>query len=135
MEANDYQTQAMRTDDGKMGARIRHKLDVEFFNGATLKGSVDGVDDVGGLIYAALSLGGESGEVVDIIKKWAGQEAQLDKAHLTEELGDVLWSVAKICDSIGVYMSDVMGQNIDKLWKRYPDGFDVERANNRGTTL
>lgn len=126
MESNDYQTQAMRTDDGKMGARIHHKLDEEFFNG-----SVDGVNDVGGMIYAALSMGGESGEVIDIIKKWVGQEAPLDKAHLMEELGDVLWSVTKICDSIGVYMSDVMSQNIDKLWERYPEGFDVERANNR----
>lgn len=126
MESNDYQTKAMRTDDGKMGARIRQKLDEEFFSG-----SVDGVNDVGGLIYAALSLGGESGEVVDIIKKWAGQDAALDKAHLTEELGDVLWSVAKICDSIGIYMSDAMWQNLDKLWKRYPEGFDVKRANNR----
>lgn len=126
----DYQNEAMRTDDGKMGERIRHKLDEGFSNG-----SIDGVYDVGGLLYAALSMGGESGEVIDIIKKWIGQEAPLDKVHLMEELGDVLWSVAKICDSIGVYMSDVMTQNIDKLWKRYPDGFDVKRANNRGTTL
>lgn len=117
----DYQKEAMRTDDGMMGMRIRNRL------------GDDAVKDAGGLIYAALSLGGESGEVVEIIKKWAGQDAPLDKAHLTEELGDVLWSVAKICDSIGVYISDVMEQNIDKLWKRYPDGFDVERANNRGT--
>ena len=113
----------MRTDDGMMGVRIKNRLED------------DAVKDAGGMIYAALSIGGESGEVIDIIKKWAGQEAPLDKAHLMEELGDVLWSVAKICDSIGIDMSDVMSQNIDKLWKRYPDGFDVERANNRGTTL
>ena len=130
MEANDYQTQAMRTDDGKMGARIRHKLDEEFFNG-TADAPIDGVNDVGGLIYAGLGLAGESGEVVEIIKKWAGQDASLDREHLEEELGDVLWYAAKICDCIGMMMADVMRDNVDKLLKRYPEGFDVERANNR----
>ena len=80
----------------------------------------------------AMGLCGEAGEVIDLIKKWAFQGHSLRKQDIAEELGDVLWYVAILCEGIGLNMEEVMQKNIDKLKKRYPDGFEVERSVNRG---
>jgi NTP pyrophosphatase (non-canonical NTP hydrolase) len=88
--------------------------------------------DANRLINGCLGLTGESGEVADIIKKHLFQGHELDKAHLAEELGDVLWYIASLCNTLEVKMSDVMQGNIDKLQKRYPDGFTCEKSVNRG---
>lgn len=80
----------------------------------------------------AMGLCGESGEVIDLIKKWAFQGHTLHKQDIEEELGDVLWYAAILCEGIGTTMEKVMQKNIDKLKKRYPNGFEAERSVNRG---
>jgi NTP pyrophosphatase (non-canonical NTP hydrolase) len=83
------------------------------------------------LVYYALGVGGEAGEVVDEVKKVAFHGHELNKEKLIEELGDVLWYVARMADSLAVPLSEVAGKNMDKLEKRYPDGFSVERSKKR----
>lgn len=80
------------------------------------------------LIEASMGLSGESGECADIIKKVIFQEHELDKEHLAEELGDVLWYIAEAATAIGYDLDYIMETNIEKLKKRYPDGFDPERS-------
>lgn len=46
-------------------------------------------------------------------------------------MGDVLWYIAILCEGLGVDMERVMKRNIQKLKKRYPDGFDAKRSVNR----
>jgi NTP pyrophosphatase (non-canonical NTP hydrolase) len=46
-------------------------------------------------------------------------------------LGDVLWYVAVAADKLGIALEAVANQNIEKLEKRYPDGFDEEKSRNR----
>ena len=48
-----------------------------------------------------------------------------------KELGDVLWMLAELCESYGFAIEDVMILNIQKLRKRYPDGFDAEHSLHR----
>lgn len=55
----------------------------------------------------------------------------IDEEHAKKELGDVMWYVAMICESFGWSLDEIMQMNVDKLKKRYPEGFDTERANNR----
>ena len=43
----------------------------------------------------------------------------------------MLWYLAEIADALGVTLEDIARRNIDKLRKRYPDGFDPERSINR----
>jgi NTP pyrophosphatase (non-canonical NTP hydrolase) len=83
------------------------------------------------LITGALGLAGESGEVADHIKKWydQGHELQVDK--VIDELGDVCWYVALMATALGVSLSQVLERNIEKLQKRFPNGFEVERSVNR----
>jgi NTP pyrophosphatase (non-canonical NTP hydrolase) len=83
------------------------------------------------LINGALGLTGEAGEVADIIKKHTMQGHDLDCEHIAKELGDVLWYVAETATAIGYDLETIMQMNIDKLMKRYPEGFSSERSQDR----
>lgn len=75
------------------------------------------------LINHTLGLAGETGEVVELVKKHLYHGKVLDQQRLAEELGDVLWYVAAVCSSAGLNLGDLAQDNITKLRERYPDGF------------
>ena len=83
------------------------------------------------LINGVMGLCGESGEVIDIVKKHLAQGHELDKEKIIKELGDVAWYMAEIATVLGVELEDVLVQNIEKLKKRYPEGFSTEKSVNR----
>ena len=83
------------------------------------------------LINGVMGLCGESGEVIDIVKKHLAQGHELDKEKIIKELGDVAWYMAEIATVLDVELEDVLVQNIEKLKKRYPEGFSVEKSVNR----
>jgi NTP pyrophosphatase (non-canonical NTP hydrolase) len=105
--ANDYQRAAMRTASGM------------------------NYENHGMLLNGVLGLCGEAGEVADIVKKATFQGHELDKEHIAEELGDVSWYLAVAAHAIGYDLGDIFQMNIDKLSKRYPEGFSKERSVNR----
>jgi len=76
------------------------------------------------LAVLALGLGGETGEVLDIIKKVMGHSQALNVDKIGEELGDVLWYVAMLCTHLNLDMGEVAHNNLRKLQKRHPAGFD-----------
>ena len=84
------------------------------------------------LVNGVMGLNGEAGECIDIVKKCEFQGHDLDINKLVDELGDVLWYIAEICEGLGISMSDVAELNIEKLKERYPNGFESERSVNRG---
>lgn len=130
MNANKYQKLAMRTNDGKASDRLIGKMqeyDMKFANDHSDNDCVD----IGGIFNACLGLSGEVGEFNDMIKKWVFHEKNLDMEHAKKEAGDILWYVAMLCESFGWNMEEIMQMNVDKLKARYPEGFDVERANHR----
>lgn len=119
MNGKEYQELAMRTNDGNANYRLR-------------QAQVDNIKyDVGSIFNACLGLSGEVGEFNDMIKKWVFHEKELDIEHLKKECGDILWYIAMICHSLNWNMDEIMQINIDKLKIRYPEGFDVIKANNR----
>lgn len=119
MNGKEYQELAMRTNDGNANCRLK-------------QAQVDNIEfDVGGIFNACLGLSGEVGEFNDMIKKWVFHEKELDIDHLKKECGDILWYIAMICHSLNWDMDEIMQMNIDKLKLRYPEGFDVDKANNR----
>jgi len=83
------------------------------------------------LINGVMGLCGESGEVIDIVKKHLAQGHELDKEKIIKELGDVAWYMAEIATVLDVDLEDVLVQNIEKLKKRYPEGFSTEKSINR----
>lgn len=83
------------------------------------------------LINGVMGLCGESGEVIDIVKKHLAQGHELNKDKIIEELGDVCWYIAEIAYILGVKLEDVLEGNITKLSKRYSNGFSKEESINR----
>ena len=106
MELNDYQKKAMRTLSGDSAGEKR-------------------------LLNAAMGLCGESGEVMDHLKKYLFQGHDLDVQHLCREVGDILWYCALFAEAAGVPLDQIAQDNIDKLTARYPQGFDSERSRHR----
>ena len=106
MTINEYQRLAMTTLNPELGKR-----------------------DV--LINSVMGLCGESGEAIDIVKKWLAQGHELNKEKLAGELGDICWYLAETATALGLSLEDIMAANIEKLRKRYPEGFDAEHSINR----
>ena len=80
------------------------------------------------LINSVMGLCGESGEAIDIVKKWLAQGHELDRARFIEELGDIAWYLAEAATALALPLEQILQANIDKLKRRYPDGFEVRRS-------
>lgn len=106
MKINEYQKLAMKTLNPELSKR-----------------------DV--LINSVMGLCGESGEAIDIVKKWMAQGHELDKAHLAKELGDIAWYLAEAATALDLQLEEILQANIEKLRKRYPEGFQADRSQNR----
>ena len=83
------------------------------------------------MINASLGLAGEVGEVVDIIKKYMYQGHELEIEELLDELGDVMYYLCWLCMLFQIDFSEICFNNMNKLTKRYPNGFEEERSINR----
>lgn len=134
MTANKYQKLAMRTNDGKATDRLLKEMltcDMKYLLQQNLITEDERHLDIGGIFNACLGLSGEVGEFNDMIKKWIFHEKGLEVEHAKKEAGDILWYLAMLCESFGWNLEEIMQMNVDKLKARYPEGFDVERANHR----
>lgn len=105
MNANEYQKLAANTINPFL-------KDVELINHA-LHGMVS-----------------EMGEIHGIYQK-TYQGHIINDEHLKKELGDLMWFIAEFCSGKGWNLSDIMELNIEKLKKRYPDGFNEDQSLNR----
>lgn len=83
------------------------------------------------LINGVMGLCGESGEAIDIVKKHLAQGHDLDREGLIKELGDIAWYLAETATALDVTLEEVLERNIEKLRKRYPEGFDTKKSQNR----
>lgn len=103
MTINEYQELALRTLNPALNHRER-------------------------LINGVMGLCGEAGEAIDIVKKHLCQGHELDRNALIKELGDVAWYLALTARVLDVDLETVLRLNIEKLKKRYPEGFDPEKS-------
>lgn len=101
MEINEYQALAMRSLNKELNQK-----------------------DV--LINGVMGLCGEAGEAIDLVKKHLSQGHELNKEALILELGDVAWYLAETAYALDVSLEEVFKKNIDKLEKRYPNGFNCK---------
>lgn len=83
------------------------------------------------IVYNALKVAGEAGEIADLVGKWIGQGHELDRDKIIKEMGDTLWHLNDLADGLGITLNEVAWLNIEKLRDRYPDGFSTERSINR----
>lgn len=82
------------------------------------------------VLYPALKLAGEAGEVTEKLGKLMRDEGYRPGAQLTEvqrnalaaELGDVLWYVANLAADLGLGLEEVANGNLQKLASRKARG-------------
>ena len=83
------------------------------------------------LLTAALGLGSESGEFVEIVKKMflQGKPPSEDNIfHMKRELGDIMWYWVTACASLKLDPFEVISENQEKLEARYGEKFEVDRS-------
>lgn len=83
------------------------------------------------LVWCAIGLAGEAGEVNEWIKKVVFHRHEMTpqrRADLHKELGDVMWYLAGICTILGFSLDSVLEMNVEKLRARYEKGFTVEES-------
>jgi NTP pyrophosphatase (non-canonical NTP hydrolase) len=92
------------------------------------------------LLHAAVGCCTEAGEFLDTMKKmWVYQqdfstlnkEGQTHEQNIIEELGDMLFYIQYACNDLGTSIEEVIQKNMDKLGKRYPDGYTDKAAMER----
>lgn len=83
------------------------------------------------LLHAALGIAGESGEIVDAVKKHVIYNKPLDIANMREEIGDIMWYIALACRRLGFDLDEILDENIAKLQKRYPEKYTDVHASLR----
>ena len=86
------------------------------------------------LMNGLLGLAGETGEVVDYMKKVLFHDKEFDRSVLVKEIGDCVWYLNLILVETGITWEEVLETNIKKLEARYPYlRFNPDHANNRDT--
>lgn len=80
------------------------------------------------MMLAGLGLTGEAGEIADLIKKKLFHKHEIDRDEFVKEIGDVLWYIVFLCNSLGIELEEAINVNISKLKRRYPKGFSSEAS-------
>ena len=83
------------------------------------------------LLTAALGLGSETGEFVEIVKKMflQGKPPSDDNVfHMKRELGDIMWYWVTACAALDLDPFEVINENQKKLEARYGEQFEIERS-------
>lgn len=111
MDANQYQALAARTLVDRPGIEIS---DREMM-----------------IVWEALGLAGEAGEVANHVKKGVFHQHGLDLEKLKNEIGDTLWYAAALCTTLGLDIAEIMQANIKKLEVRYPNGYNAADSKRR----
>ena len=101
-----------------------------------LKESFDQIEKKSGiktprLLTAALGLGSETGEFVEIVKKMFLQgkpPSEENIFHMKRELGDIMWYWVTACAALGLDPYEVISENQEKLAARYGEKFEVQRS-------
>ena len=86
------------------------------------------------MVDAAAGLAEEAGEVLGLVRKHVFMHHELDRARLVTELGDALWCLTGVAAAVGVSLDEVAAANVEKLRRRYPDGYSDSASARRGDT-
>lgn len=73
-------------------------------------------------LHMVVGISGEAGELLDAMKKAVIYRKPLDVENVKEEIGDVLFYIQGLCNSIGYSIPEALSDNMDKLNKRYSSG-------------
>jgi len=81
-----------------------------------------------------LGIAGEAGDVASCIKKTFAHKND-KREGIKENIGDMLWYAAMICNFFNWNLEEVLDENVKKLAERYPQGFTEKDAQRNGTMI
>lgn len=97
-----------------------------------LKSHIYNIDDVSSdLLHGSIGIVTEAAEIQDAIKKCIFYGKELDTINLCEEIGDCLFYLELLCQSLNTTLTKEMDRNQQKLAVRYKDGFSKKAATTR----
>lgn len=82
-----------------------------------------------------LGVSGEAGDIASCIKKFVFHQNTAIKEGIKDNIGDMLWYTAMICNFFSWDLNEILQMNIDKLKARYPQGFTLQDAQRGGTMI
>lgn len=85
------------------------------------------------LLHGTMGAATEAAEALDMMKKHIFYGKEIDLVNLKEEIGDLFWYAAILCDQLGISFGEAQAVNIDKLRARFPEKFEEMQAINRDT--
>jgi NTP pyrophosphatase (non-canonical NTP hydrolase) len=103
-------------------------MDMKSYQREAQKTAIYGVNHA--VIYPALGLAGEAGEVANKVKKML-RDGDFDRQAVAAELGDCLWYIAAMCRDLNMSMGEVAMGNLEKLMKRKAKGTIKGSGDNR----
>jgi len=125
-------------DYWRHGLDEEHKLTVRLFQAhvlnfftyqekskRTMNSSLPEKDQLNNYVFGLV---GEVGETVDLLKKYFYHGHEIDKPELKNELGDILWYVSAVASLFDLDLQEIAQGNIEKLERRYPEGFSTEAS-------
>jgi NTP pyrophosphatase (non-canonical NTP hydrolase) len=83
------------------------------------------------LLHMAVGISGESGEILDTVKKHCIYNKELDVENLVEELGDMEYFMEGLRAATGITREQTLAHNIEKLNRRYLAGYSNQAAQAR----
>lgn len=100
--------------DARLAQMVLHQVDKAYENSRALEGAQ-----------------AQIGALAEVIKKQLFQGHELPRDLIVKEAGDLLWYYVEFLESVNIPLEEVMAANIEKLRKRYPEGFSEEASTNR----
>ena len=83
------------------------------------------------MMHGAIGLAGESGELLDAVKRHVYYGKDLDMVNSLEECGDAVFYLTLFLRGMSLTLQDAIDSNVRKLNKRYPHGFNKSDCENR----
>ena len=121
IDYTDFVKSVTSEESEEVNALVERLYDLEISNGV----------NISLLLTGAMGLSSEAGEFTEVVKKTIFQGKPLDLFHLKRELGDILWYWVNAVRAIGLTPEQVINENLNKIRKRYPQGFNIEHSENR----
>lgn len=80
---------------------------------------------------AAIEIAAQAGAINDMIKKAVFHRhgvTDYTRSQILQRIGRLTWHLGALCAALSADLAYVMAQNIEKLRRRYPDGYSTEAS-------
>lgn len=130
-ESNKIEQEVYQDLETRLSQAMENRKTIEFNQYQEFVKSMKVYPEKHAIVYPALGIAGEGGEIAEKVKKWLRGDRELDKTEVAKELGDVCWYIASMADDLGFTLEQVIQMNVEKLTSRKERGVQKGDGDNR----